>query len=507
MAGVIAGRASVILTGDSSKLQATLAQSQRALADLGAAMQRIGSQVARAMLDMTQQFADAGDRIAKAARRSGIAANDLSALSFVAERSGASLKDVEVGVRNMGRALAESQRGVSIYSDIFKELGLNTQELESMDQSQRFAKIGMAIADLEDPAQQAAYAMRIFGRSGTMLLPIFQSGGRGIEEMTKRFKELGAELTPEMSRNAEALVDAQTDWKFATQGLANAIGNALAPALTEITKLAASFLGWINKILRENKILVTGSFALASAVAALGAAMSAAATYAFVSWAPISSLFSSALVPALSAVGTTLASMATTLISIGAPIAALTYAAAGLVYGFDNVNKRLVGVIDKMLELAGATNKVKDFWAALAGLTVNSSFGDMLLSPEMRQEIKDAQEAEIDRQSIERAQKGQAPLTQAEINEINDRVARDIIDKAATGGEKKPDEPGKGKGPGDGEPTPQVASRAEIIGTFSARGAQGISTKGGSVLEDNSKKQTEYLKKISDNIETVGTLG
>jgi hypothetical protein len=506
MAGVIAGRAAVLLTGDSSKMKAALTGAQQAMFNFGKEMQRIGTQIMSKLVDMTNKFGESADRIAKASRRSGIAVKDLSALDFIAQRSGTSLESVEIGVRNMGRAITESRRGLQLYTDLFKELGLSTRELAGMDQIQRFDAIGKAIASIEDPAAQAAYAMRIFGRSGTQLLPIFQSGSRGIDEMRKRAQELGGVLTDEMAANAEKLVDAQTDWATATKGLANAVGNALAPALTELTKIAATWLGWVNRILRENKFLVTGSFAIGAAIAAIGTVMMGVASSAIIPWgamwSAVAKFFSATLIPILTKAGAVMLALAKPVLLVGGAIAGIAYVATGLVFGFDRVNASLSGLIAKFLELTGTMEIATDTWASLASAFVGSRFGDALLSDTMRKEIADAQQMEVERVAIQRAQRSQAPLTQSEVNAINDRVARDIIERSASG---KPG--GARQAATEGvDVAERVASRAQIMGTFSARGAQGMTTQGGNVLEENSKKQTQYLKRISESIDEVGLL-
>jgi hypothetical protein len=62
-------------------------------------------------------------------------------------------------------------------ADTFAGLGLNLSDLSKMSPEAQFAAIGNAISQIQDPAQRAAVAMQIFGKSGGELLGVFGDTG------------------------------------------------------------------------------------------------------------------------------------------------------------------------------------------------------------------------------------------------------------------------------------------------------------------------------------------
>jgi len=203
---------------------------------------------------------------------------NLSELGYAADQSGASLEALEVGIRNMQKALANATSGGKSANDALRAVGLTTANLAKLSPDQQFKLIANRLADVQDPAARAAAAMAIFGKSGTQLLPLMANGAAGIEQLQQRARDLGLTMSTEGAKAAETFSSALTDmWKVVKMATFS-IGAALAPTLQKaaqwIAKTTKSATEWIKK----NQGLIVSVFKIAAGVVAAGAAFVALGT-------------------------------------------------------------------------------------------------------------------------------------------------------------------------------------------------------------------------------------
>ena len=112
----------------------------------------------------------------------------------------------------------------------------------SLSPDQQFKLIADRLSRIEDPTLKAAMAMKVFGKSGTQLLPLMAGGAKGIEELQQRARELGLTISKEDADAATLFGDTLDDlWKSIKAGVF-AIGAALAPMLTDLIAKAIKFV-------------------------------------------------------------------------------------------------------------------------------------------------------------------------------------------------------------------------------------------------------------------------
>lgn len=126
-----AGRAFIEIMGDDSKLQQTLKGVQTRLKNFGAsiaatggALIGAGSAIVAPLVGAAVAFAKAGAELDDAAGRTGVSASKLQELAFAAEQSGASLTDVEAGLRGMAKFSKQVADGGEGATKTLDELGL-----------------------------------------------------------------------------------------------------------------------------------------------------------------------------------------------------------------------------------------------------------------------------------------------------------------------------------------------------------------------------------------------
>jgi hypothetical protein len=332
-AGAIrAGRAFVELFADDSKLVRGLKRASAKLKAFGESVRNmglklvgLGSAVVAPLAASSKVFANMGDALAKMSARTGFSVETLSELGFAADLSGASMEDLEKSIRRMQATIVDAAQGLSTATDALATLGLKVEDLAGMSPEQQFKLIADRLARIEDPTLRAATAMELFGRSGTMLLPMLSGGAAGIEQLQEQARRLGLTISTEDAKAAERFSDTlSVMWKVLKQGVFT-VGSALVPVLSQaaqwVTRVAVVAAEWI----RRNKELIVTIFQVALGVIAAGAAL-VVLGYAITGLAKVMGV----LAVAVTAVGTALKLLGAVLAFLVSPIGLVITAVVAL---------------------------------------------------------------------------------------------------------------------------------------------------------------------------------
>jgi hypothetical protein len=179
-------------------------------------------------------------------KRTGVSAQTLQAYQFAAEQSGVSVETFGKGIQKLGINLGEAQTGNKSAIKSFADLGLSVEDLTRLSPEQAFEKVAAAISQLPNPAQQAAAAVSLFGKSGAELVPVFQEGAGFLAEMRKQAEGLGLVLGQTQVANLAQLDDSFGALGATVQAFKQRVTADLAPALTEASRSAAEFIASID---------------------------------------------------------------------------------------------------------------------------------------------------------------------------------------------------------------------------------------------------------------------
>ncbi len=236
----------------------------------GRTMAVAGAAITGAFTLMIREYVKAGDELHKMSLRTSISVEALSALKFAAEISGASIDDIEKGIKKMSKTILDASDGLATYVRAFDRIGLSAEELIKLSPEEQFDKIAKAIAAVENPTIRAATAQDIFGRAGTKLLPLFAAGEEGLEKLKKRAHELGIVFDQEAADKAAILNDAMTDLKGSLAGASRSIVETLVPVITDLSGKISNIVIEVKDWVKENPKLTE---VLVKVAAALGAVM------------------------------------------------------------------------------------------------------------------------------------------------------------------------------------------------------------------------------------------
>ena len=197
---------------------------------------------------VTKRFIDLGDALNKMSARTGATVEWLSAMSFGAERSGATIETLEQAIRKLNKAIAEAQNGNRTPYEVFRRLRIDptSMEFRNMDAGAQFEHVAKRLHEVQSQAEKTRLAMALFEESGTMLLPLLGD----IDKLKAKAKELGIIMTKEQADTAAALLDAWTNVKYQLNAIFMSLGEAIAPALKQVAT-------WLSKMVKPIQSFVS----------------------------------------------------------------------------------------------------------------------------------------------------------------------------------------------------------------------------------------------------------
>jgi hypothetical protein len=201
-------------------------------------------------------------------RVTGLDAKTAQSWSVMTKQRGIETSQLQMGMAALGRQLGGLGGPTKAADGALKSLGLSSKELAALPMDQRLAKIADGFKAMPDGANKAALAQKLFGRSGQALLPILNSGSKGLQEQL----DAANKLVPPLGDSGKAALDLakkQRELKMASTGVKVAIGSALLPVIstlaTTLTPLITTFASWMG----HSKVLTYAVMGLTAALIGL----------------------------------------------------------------------------------------------------------------------------------------------------------------------------------------------------------------------------------------------
>ncbi len=214
--------------------------------------------------------ASTGAALFDMSRRTGIAASRLSELGFAAGMTGTDLDTVEAAIRRMQKSIAgldDIHEGTS--AKAIEELGISMEAIKGQNPADQFERVAGAIAAIEDPTERAAAVMKVFGRSGTALIPMIEQ----LKQLEGAARKFGFVRSDEDIRAAKELSNMFQLAKRAASSLADTLTTAIMPALREHATIVFRGVVAMRDWIAEHKASVATLFKVATAAGVAGGAL------------------------------------------------------------------------------------------------------------------------------------------------------------------------------------------------------------------------------------------
>jgi len=201
---------------------------------------------ARSMVSMGQATAENIDNTSKLSARLGLTYGELSGLAYAGDLAGVSMDVIGKAATKADIAFVKASQGSGLAIAAFQGLGLSVDDLQNKSPAERFAAITDAIAGLPSEAEKSAASVKLFGRAGAELLPLFSAGAGEIARATAEAKAFGMSLTNAQGKDVEAMNDAFTRSQAAITGIVTQVTAYLAPSIQGIADTFTALVGDIG---------------------------------------------------------------------------------------------------------------------------------------------------------------------------------------------------------------------------------------------------------------------
>lgn len=274
--GIRAGRAYVELGVVDQALKAGLDAAAARLksfgtriAAVGASLSALGGLGLASLSAGLPKLVETSGQLLKMSQRTGVAVESLSELKFAAERSGTDLEGFESSLKKMQKFLTDAAGGSKEANKQLEDLGLSMNKLASMTPEDQFEAIAKAVSGVPHATERAGRAMAIFGKSGTMGLPMMQN----MQALREEAKALGLALDEATVRSAAAFGGAMTRLKLQIGAVYTALAGALVPGLDSLVKMSQPVLSSVIAFVKTHAEWVRIAGATSAALIGLGTSL------------------------------------------------------------------------------------------------------------------------------------------------------------------------------------------------------------------------------------------
>jgi len=130
------------------------------------------------------------DGINDLSNKSGFSTEGIVGLQHAAKMSGVEVESLNSSLGKMNAVLGKAAHGGESAKAI-ERLGLNVKSLIALEPDKAFSEIAERISQLPTPAEKAAAAVAVFGKSGGELINVLSLGSSGLAEMRLEAERLG----------------------------------------------------------------------------------------------------------------------------------------------------------------------------------------------------------------------------------------------------------------------------------------------------------------------------
>jgi hypothetical protein len=234
--------------GVASKVTSSFASMVKAGAGLalGFAAIKVAGAAVRGVIDGFSDAIDLGGKLNDLSSRTGETAGNLTVLSRAFENAGVSSDKVGTSINKMQKFMDDASQGVALSTDALYRLGLSYEDLQGKTPTAQMELLAARIASIQDPTERASLAMKVFGKSGGELMPLFMGFS---DEMSRARDQLGA--LPGVIDRSNVAFDAisdnlaviKTKFRDVAAGILDRLAPAIEFATTMLTRFDAAALG------------------------------------------------------------------------------------------------------------------------------------------------------------------------------------------------------------------------------------------------------------------------
>lgn len=212
----------------------------------------VGAAAATGVAALAKATSNAGkyaDEINTLSKVTGMSSESLQAYKYAAELVDVSMETLTGSMSKNVKSMSNAANGSAKYADAYKKLGVAVTDAngELRNSEDVYWETIDALGNIQNETERDAIAMQLFGKSARDLNPLIETGSKGIADLTKEAKEMGAVMSQESLDKLNALDDAMQRLKGGAAAAKNAIGTILLPELQTLADDGVSLISSFTK--------------------------------------------------------------------------------------------------------------------------------------------------------------------------------------------------------------------------------------------------------------------
>jgi hypothetical protein len=235
------------------------------------------------VLELAHEYAELGSNAEHAAKQTGMSTDAVQEWNYVGRTVHVTGEQMTQGIERLSRTLLLAQQGSTLAASALKSVGIEEKEIGNLTLDQTLMKIADAFHSHANGAEKEAIAMQLMRGAGAELIPVFNKGAEGIEQLRQKAHELGVVLNEEDVQAAAALHNQILDMTEQTHALGIKLGGELTPALSAIatainhtTSQGGLMSNVVRGIAEELKVLISIALTAIAALKQLGEVLAGA---------------------------------------------------------------------------------------------------------------------------------------------------------------------------------------------------------------------------------------
>lgn len=229
-----------------------------------------GAAIVSGVKAFVNEMVDAATQIQRTSQQLGLGAHELQRWQTAADMAGVDVESLATGIKFLQKNASEAAEKGGDAAAVFKKLGVTVKDASGnvRPTGELLRDTGLAIGAIQNPAQRTAEVLKVFGRQGLSLIPMFNKGAEGLDELLGELDRLGGGISDDAINKLLATRKAGKQLDVAILSLKSAISVKLVPAVTALTNFGTRIVQFFTKAEKGSEILKGAFIALTAAIIA-----------------------------------------------------------------------------------------------------------------------------------------------------------------------------------------------------------------------------------------------
>lgn len=243
------------------KVASGIGTAAKAIATTVAAIGAAAVAAGKAVWDMANDTASAGDNIDKMSQKIGISAQAYQEWDYVFQRAGADVDSLQSGMKTLTNVIADAGNGSESAAEKLNAVGLSIEELNGLSQEEQLQLVINSLQGMEEGAERSAAANDLLGKSASDMAAVLNMTADDTAALKQEAQDYGMVMSDDAVAASAAFQDALTKLQGTLEGLKNGILGDILPPLTQlidgIANLAAGNEGASEQISAAVQNIIT----------------------------------------------------------------------------------------------------------------------------------------------------------------------------------------------------------------------------------------------------------